>query len=110
MQYIRRMVSVMELLLMTQAAGLAMDTLWMPSIFSEGMVLQREMPVPIWGRAKPGAKVVVTLYDGGKKLAEGEGVAGAETGRWRVELPVLPTGGRYAFKANSYTPRPFLAE
>jgi len=80
---------------MTQVAGFANDSLWLPSIFSENMVLQRELPVPIWGRAKPGAPVAVTLYDGGKKLAGGEAVADAKTGRWRVDLPALPTGGRY---------------
>ena len=81
--------------LMTQGIGWAGESLWLPSIFSENMVLQREMPVPIWGRAKPGVPVAVTLYDGGKKLAAGEAVAAADTGRWRVDLPALPTGGRY---------------
>lgn len=81
--------------MMTQVAGLADDRLWLPSIFSENMVLQREMPVPIWGRAKPGVPVAVSFYDGGKKLAGGETVADAKTGRWRVDLPALPTGGRY---------------
>jgi len=45
------------------------------------MVLQREMPVPVWGRAKPGVTVAVAFYDGGKKLAGGETVADADTGR-----------------------------
>lgn len=82
-------------LIMTQTIAWAGGSLWLPSIFSENMVLQREMQAPIWGRAKPGAPVAVTLYDGGKKLAGGEAVADAETGRWRVDLPPLPTGGRY---------------
>jgi sialate O-acetylesterase len=75
--------------------GLAAESLWLPSIFAESMVLQREMPVPVWGRAKPGATVAVAFYDGGKKLAAGEASAVADTGRWRVDLPALPTGGRY---------------
>ncbi len=90
-----QMILVGGMLLMTHVAGFANDSLWLPSIFSENMVLQREMPVPIWGRAKPGVPVAVTLYDGGTKLAAGETVAAAETGRWRVDLPALPTGGRY---------------
>ncbi len=51
--------------------------------------------MPVWGRARPEAAVAVTLYDGGTKLAGGETVAEAGTGRWRVDLPPLPTGGRY---------------
>jgi sialate O-acetylesterase len=71
------------------------DSLWLPSIFSEGMVLQRARPVPVWGRAAPGAAVTVAAYDGGRKLAETNAVA-ADSGRWRVDLPALPTGGRYS--------------
>ena len=93
--HVKRTGMMAGLLMLTQAAGWAGDSLWLPSIFSENMVLQREMPVPVWGRAKPGAPVAVTLYDGGKKLAAGEAVAVADTGRWRVDLPALPTGGRY---------------
>jgi len=86
---------VAGVLMMTHAMAWAGESLWLPSIFSENMVLQREMPVPVWGRAKPGAPVAVALYDGGAKLAAGEAVAAPETGRWRVDLPPLPTGGRY---------------
>jgi hypothetical protein len=32
-------------------------------IFGDHMVLQREMPVPIWGTAKPGEKITVTFRD-----------------------------------------------
>ena len=33
----------------------------LPQIFSNGMILQREMPVPIWGTADPGEKIVVSF-------------------------------------------------
>jgi hypothetical protein len=46
-------------------------TVGLASLFSENMVLQRELPVPVWGRAKPGVTVTVAFYDGGKKLAGG---------------------------------------
>lgn len=71
------------------------DALWLPGMFSENMVLQREMPVPVWGRTEPGAPVSVALHDGEKKLAGGETVADAETGRWRVDLPALTAGEGY---------------
>jgi sialate O-acetylesterase len=92
---IKRTGMMAGLLMLTLTAGWAGDQLWLPSIFSENMVLQRGMPVPVWGRANPGASVAVALYDGGKKLAVGETTAVADTGRWRVDLPELPTGGRY---------------
>jgi sialate O-acetylesterase len=56
-------------------------------LFSDHMVLQREMKVPVWGTADPGERVVVTL--GGREAAT---VAG-EDGRWKVILEDLPAGG-----------------
>ncbi len=79
----------------THTAVFAEDSLWLPSIFSENVVLQREVSAPVWGRAKSGASITVALYDGGEKLAAGETVAAPETGRWRVDLPALPAGGCY---------------
>ena len=35
----------------------------LPAIFSENMVLQRGMPIPVWGWTDPGAKVTVQLGD-----------------------------------------------
>lgn len=53
------------------------------SHFSDHMVLQRDMAVPVWGTAEPGAKVTVAFA--------GQTVAGkADTeGRWRVSLKPL---------------------
>ena len=53
------------------------------SPFSSGMVLQRGMPVNVWGFAEPSAKVSVEF--GGASAA---GVADAK-GRWRVKLPKM---------------------
>ncbi len=46
----------------------------LPQIFQNGMVLQRGMPIPVWGWADPQENVVVTLNEsrrpvhaGGKK-------------------------------------------
>jgi len=76
----------------TTTAGQVAGALWLPSVFSEGMVLQREMPVPVWGRAAPGAAVTATVYKGGDKLAEAAATAATEDGRWRVNLTALAGG------------------
>ena len=51
--------------------------------FADGMVLQREMPVRVWGTADAGEKVSVVFAD-----AHVEAVAGAD-GKWMVELPPM---------------------
>ena len=53
------------------------------SPFSSGMVLQRGMPVNVWGFAAPSSKVSVSFGD-----ATANGVADAN-GRWRVKLPSM---------------------
>jgi sialate O-acetylesterase len=59
---------LLGILLIAGAVSQGADALWLPRIFSERMVLQREMPVPIWGRAAPGAAVTATIYHGGAIL------------------------------------------
>lgn len=57
----------------------------LPAIIGDHMVLQRDQPVRVWGWDTPGTRVVVELGDD-----RGTGVAGAENGRWEVELKALP--------------------
>lgn len=61
----------------TQAAGLGFDEL-----FTDRMVLQRGVPLPVWGVAPDGTPVQVSFA--------GQAVATvAEQGQWRVELAPL---------------------
>ena len=76
------LVVLMVLLVPTASAQLRL-----PLVLSDGAVLQRDRPVPIWGWAAPGAEVSVAL--GG---ADARATAGAD-GRWRVEMPPMPAGG-----------------
>jgi sialate O-acetylesterase len=55
-------------------------------IFSDNMVLQRDMDVVVWGTADAGEKVVVDLFDGKKELSKGEATAD-DNGNWTVTLP-----------------------
>lgn len=69
--------------------------LWMPSIFSDHMVLQRGMPVPVWGRAAAGAEVKVVV--GGK-----EAVAKAdEQGNWKISVESLEAPGPHVMLVSS---------
>jgi sialate O-acetylesterase len=58
------------------------------------MVLQRDIPVKIWGWANPGEKVTVTIK--GKKLRT---VTDA-SGNWSTTLPATPAGGPYEIFIN----------
>ena len=58
-------------------------------IFSDHMVLQRGMSIPVWGRADPGTMVSVSLA-GQSAAAETD-----TTGNWMVKLPAIPAGGPF---------------
>lgn len=56
-------------------------TIRLAAPFSDGMVVQRLMPVRVWGEAEPGSEVRVKLdSDTAKATADAKG-------HWRVELP-----------------------
>lgn len=56
----------------------------LPRVFGSNMVLQRECPVPVWGKALPGEKVTVAFAGQEKSTTTGEG------GLWQVALDPLP--------------------
>lgn len=69
----------------------------MPQLFQSGMVLQREKPIPIWGKADAGEQVTVTFRK--KQYA-----ATADTnGNWRIDLPKQKAGGPYQLTINELT-------
>ncbi len=69
----------------------------MPQLFQNGMVLQRNKPIPVWGKADAGEAVVVTLNK--KKV---ETTTGSD-GRWRVDLPKMKAGGPFELQVNDVT-------
>jgi len=84
--------SVVALVLVLSVGSLARADVKLPGVFGDHMVLQRDVPVPVWGWAEPGEKVTVAL--GGQSKAA---VAGQD-GRWSVKLDALPAGGPHAMK------------
>ena len=56
----------------------------LPSVLNAHMVLQRDRPVPVWGWADAGEKVVVSFAGQAKEV-----ITGAD-GRWQVNLDAMP--------------------
>ena len=55
----------------------------LPPVLGSGMVLQRDLPVPVWGWADAGEKVSVT-FAGQTKTAKA-----GDDGKWMVKLDPL---------------------
>jgi sialate O-acetylesterase len=64
----------------------------LPKVFSSHMVLQREMPLTIWGWAQPNETVTVTLASATAQAQANE------RGEWKVVLPAMKAGGPYTLK------------
>ncbi len=78
----------MFLLFLLQTGGIQAE-ITLPYILSDNMVLQRDIPVNIWGWANPGEKVTVAVSS--QKLS----VRTDAKGEWKVTLTPLPAGGPY---------------
>jgi sialate O-acetylesterase len=65
------------------------------ALFADRMVVQRGVPVPVWGSAGPGERVEVDLGD-----ARSTATADA-AGRWLVRLPPLAPGGPFELKVTA---------
>lgn len=59
------------------------------AIFADHMVLQRQMPIPVWGIAEPGEKVRVQLDK------QDVSTTADKDGRWTVKLQPMEAGGPY---------------
>jgi len=62
----------------------------LPSLFNNNMVLQREMPVPVWGLANPGEEVTVN-FAGQTKTA-----LAAADGKWMIKLEAMKASAKSA--------------
>ena len=70
-------------------SGMAQAIVKLPYIFTNNMVLQRDVKVPVWGWAAKGEGVKITFA--GKKYSAKPAV----DGKWTVYLDPLPAGGPY---------------
>ncbi|GAG11125.1 unnamed protein product, partial [marine sediment metagenome] len=61
----------------------------LPAVFSDHMVLQQGIKIPVWGWADAGEKVTVTFTN---RIRQATAVADSN-GRWEVRLDPLPACG-----------------
>lgn len=77
-------------LVSTYSVGLAEISL--PNIFGDHMVLQRQQPNPVWGKAPPGEKISVSIAE------QSHSTTAAPDGSWRVTLEPLEAGGPHTLQ------------
>src|SRR6185369_17892882 len=66
----------------------------LPYLIADHMVVQRGLPVHIWGKADPGERVAVTFR------GENRNAVTDSLGRWSVYLPPGEAGGPFTLTIN----------
>jgi sialate O-acetylesterase len=69
----------------------------LPAVISSGAVLQRQMPIPIWGWDNPGQEITVTLE------GQTQSTKADANGFWLLKLPAREAGGPYALTIKGST-------
>lgn len=72
------------------------QTLDLPAIFSDNMVLQQKEEVVIWGKATPGTPVTASGEWGTSASATTN-----DEGDWQLELPTIEAGGPYTLSIST---------
>ncbi|MDR2496051.1 MAG: family 43 glycosylhydrolase [Tannerellaceae bacterium] len=76
-------------------AGQLLEDVRLPKLVADGMVLQRDQAVKLWGWIMPGKEVVVD-FNKKKYLA-----TGSAEGEWSIELPPQKAGGPHTISINN---------
>ena len=58
-------------------------------IFTDNMVLQRDVEIPVWGTAAPNAEIIVTFSNQTMKTIA------SESGKWKIIIRKMPAGGPF---------------
>jgi len=70
-------------------SGVAQSAVTLPSVLTDHMVVQRERPAHLWGKANPGENVSVTFRDATRSTTADD------IGAWSVYLPPSRPGGPF---------------
>lgn len=65
------------------------------AIFTDNMVIQRDVQVPIWGKAAP-KETLSLVYNGITYKIQAD-----KLGNWRLDLPAVKAGGPYSIKIST---------
>jgi sialate O-acetylesterase len=87
------MKKIIELLLLLLIEfSMFSQNLFLPSIFSDKMVMQQNSSVPIWGKASPNSEITInTSWSGQNVTIKSDG-----KGNWKTYINTLSAGGPYS--------------
>ncbi len=84
--------------------SLAAAQLTLPKLLSDHMIVQRDLPVHVWGMATPGEQVTVDFR------GETRSTTASPLGRWSLYLKPGAAGGPFEMKIHGASPEPSSAQ
>lgn len=91
MKHLLSLIALLTLTVLNSSAKVELAPL-----FADNMVLQRDSEAAIWGKAEPGARVVITsTWDKGKAVVRAD-----EQGQWKARVKTPSAGGPYEMTFN----------
>lgn len=84
--------ALLGLMLCMSTAATGWSQVSLPNVFSDHMVLQRNQPNKVWGKAKAGEKVTVKIGD------QNHAATADSAGMWQVMLSPLAVGGTHTLE------------
>ncbi len=82
-----RALAAIFLVVVVCSSGVAAQSLRLPAVIGDHMVVQRDKPAPLWGWAEAGATVTVSMAGQSHETESGD------DGRWAVTLEPMDAGG-----------------
>ena len=95
MKIIQQLLSFIVFVSILFVYSIAQAEIRLPRLISDGMVIQRDTKVSVWGWASPNEKIIVRFYD---KVYS---TVGDKDGNWSVTLPPMKAGGPYIMKVEA---------
>lgn len=92
LNFIRPIHATILLLALVCHATTGFSQIRLPRLISNGMVLQRDTKITIWGWASPGEKITIAFQRKQYKATA------SSKGTWSLELPGMKAGGPYTMK------------
>lgn len=91
-----------SLLILAVSVSAVQSAVKLPRLISDGMILQRDTPLQLWGWASPKESVTIKFMD------ETYRTKADKKGDWRIVLPAQTAGGPYTININEITIKDIL--
>ncbi len=88
----RKIIAFWVVVLLTITINITIAQVRLPQIITDGLVLQRDAEINIWGWASAGEQITVEFN---KKKYK---ATASSQGKWRLKLPKMKAGGPYSMK------------